>query len=56
MRYKDLIERKLESIHNLTLGLDSLISGAAPVQQIREYIQRIKDLVEEVNSLLQKEA
>lgn len=56
MRYKELIQRKLESIYNLTMSLDSLISSNASQQELRSVNERIKGLVDELESLIQKEA
>lgn len=56
MRYKQLIESKLELLSNLTMSFDSLISSNAPQQDMRMVNQRIKNLIEEIQSLISKES
>ena len=55
MRYKQLIEGKLELLHNLTASFDSLISSNAPQQEMRVINQKMKDIIDEIQSLIQKE-
>lgn len=55
MRYKQLVEGKLELLSNLTMSLDSLISSNASHQEMRAVNERIKNLIEEIQSLIQKE-
>lgn len=56
MRYKQLVEGKLELLSNLTMSLDSLISSNATQQDMRVLNQRLKDLIQEIQSLIQKES
>lgn len=55
MRYKQLVETKLEQIQNTVMSLESLISGNTTRQEMKSYTDRVKILIEEVQSLIQKE-
>lgn len=55
MRYKGLIVRKLEEIDNIRLGLQSLFSRNPTREQLDNQIDKLKDKVEEVKTLINSE-
>lgn len=55
MRYKQLVEAKLEQVYNTMMSLDSLVSGNVTREEMRTYIEKVKALIDEVQSLIQKE-
>lgn len=55
MKYKTLIETKLEALHNLQTSIDSLTAISAPKNEVKQLVNRAKDIILEVQSLIQKE-
>lgn len=55
MRYKTLVSRKLEELSNFHLGLKSLLSTNSSREQIENQFDRIKDKIEEIQTLINVE-
>jgi hypothetical protein len=55
MKYRNLIESKLESLHNIQTTIDSLTAISAPKNEIKQLVNRAKDIILEIQSLIQKE-
>ena len=55
MKYKDLIQVKLEKLDNTLTSIDSLTNINAPKQEIRGLVTIAKNLIDEIKSLIQKE-
>ncbi len=55
MRYKNLIDVKLEQMENSLNVLYSLLSQNAPVYQIQQWFEMQKEKIEEIKTLLNSE-
>ena len=55
MRYKNLIDVKLEQMENSLNVLYSLLSQNAPVYQIQQWFEIQKEKIEEIKTLLNSE-
>lgn len=55
MKYKELLQVKLERLENILTSIDSLTNIGAPKQEVRNLIVVAKTLADEVKSLIQKE-
>lgn len=55
MRYKALITQKLEQLQNSLVVLNSLLSQGAPRFQVEEWLEKIKEKVEEAQTLVNSE-
>lgn len=55
MRYKTLVSRKLEELNNIILGLSSLISHNPTREQLDNQIEKHKNKVEEIQTLVNSE-
>jgi hypothetical protein len=56
MRYKELVLRKLDELDNIQLGLQSLLSTpSTTVQQVENQMQKHKNKVEEIRTLINSE-
>ena len=55
MRYKNLIETKLEQVENALNVLHSLISQNAPAYQIQQWFELQKEKLDEIKTLLNSE-
>ena len=55
MRYKNLIEMKLEQMENSLNVLYSLLSQRAPAHQVQEWFELQKEKIDEVKTLLNSE-
>jgi hypothetical protein len=56
MRYKELVLRKLEELGNIQLGLQSLLSSpSTTLQQVENQIEKHKNKVEEIRTLINSE-
>jgi len=55
MRYKVLVSRKLDELNNIILGLNSLLSQSPTREQIQNQIEKHKNKVEEIQTLVNSE-
>jgi ABC-type lipoprotein release transport system permease subunit len=55
MRYKNLIETKLEQMENALNVLHSLLSQNAPIYQIQQWFELQKEKLDEIKTLLNSE-
>lgn len=55
MRYKTLITQKLEQLQNNIVVLNSLLSQGASRYQVDEWFEKIREKVEEVQTLVNSE-
>ena len=55
MKYKPLVDKKLEQLANLQVTIDSLTTINALKNEIRSVISRAKELIAEIQSLINKE-
>jgi hypothetical protein len=55
MRYKALVSRKLDELSNIVLGLNSLLSHNPTREQIQNQIEKHKDKLEEIQTLVNAE-
>jgi len=56
MRYKELVSQKLEQLDNTLITLSSQLSQGAPRHTIQEWFDRIKEKLEEVQTLINSES
>lgn len=55
MRYKSLVTRKLEELNSIVNGLSSLISQNPSREQLQNQIEKHKDKLEEIQTLINSE-
>jgi hypothetical protein len=55
MRYKNLIDFKLEQLENSLNVLNSLLSQRAPAHQIQQWFEIQKERIDEIKTLLNSE-
>jgi hypothetical protein len=55
MRYKQLVSKKLDELNNILLGLNSLLSQSPTREQLQNQIEKHKDKVEEIQTLVNSE-
>jgi hypothetical protein len=55
MRYKALVTRKLEELNSIVNGLSSLISQSPTREQLQNQIEKHKDKLEEIQTLINSE-
>jgi hypothetical protein len=55
MRYKALVTRKLEELNSIVNGLSSLISQNPSREQLQNQIEKHKDKLEEIQTLINSE-
>jgi len=55
MRYKTLVSRKLEELGNNLLGLKSILSSNTSKEQVENQFEKIKDKIEEIQTLVNVE-
>ena len=55
MRYKNLIEMKLEQVENSLNVLQSLLSQNAPAHQVYQWFEMQKEKIDEIKTLLNSE-
>jgi len=55
MRYKGLVSRKLDELSNIVLGLSSLLSSNPTREQIENQIEKHKNKLEEIQTLVNAE-
>lgn len=55
MRYKDLVTTKLEQLENSLNVLSSLLSQGASGYDIQEWFERIKEKINEAQTLINSE-
>ena len=55
MRYKVLVSRKLEELNSIVNGLSSLLSQSPTREQLQNQIEKHKDKLEEIQTLINSE-
>ena len=55
MRYKQLVSKKLDELNNIVLGLTSLLSQNPTREQLENQIEKHKNKVEEIQTLVNAE-
>lgn len=55
MRYKVLVSKKLDELNNIILGLNSLLSQNPTREQLQNQIEKHKNKVEEIQTLINSE-
>jgi len=55
MRNKELVQRKLKSLKGLLSQLDSFINRGGTIQEINQKQIEIKDLLDEIDRLIDRE-
>jgi hypothetical protein len=55
MRYKTLVSRKLEELNSIINGLNSLLSQNPTREQLQNQIEKHKDKLEEIQTLINSE-
>ena len=55
MRYKQLVSRKLDELNNIIIGLSSLLSQNPTREQVQNQIEKHKNKVEEIQTLINSE-
>jgi hypothetical protein len=55
MRYKQLVSRKLEELNSIINGLSSLLSQSPTREQLQNQIEKHKDKLEEIQTLINSE-
>jgi hypothetical protein len=55
MRYKTLVLRKLEELSSIINGLNSLLSQNPTREQLQNQIEKHKDKLEEIQTLINSE-
>lgn len=55
MRYKVLVSKKLDELNNIILGLNSLLSQNPTRQQVDNQIEKHKNKLEEIQTLINAE-
>ena len=55
MRYKQLVSRKLEELNSIINGLSSLLSQNPTREQLQNQIEKHKDKLEEIQTLINSE-
>lgn len=55
MKYRPLVEKKLEQLANIQTSIDSLTMISAPKNEVRALIVKAKELIAEIQSLINKE-
>jgi hypothetical protein len=55
MRYKQLVSKKLDELNNIVIGLNSLLSQNPTREQVQNQIEKHKDKVEEIQTLINSE-
>jgi Lon protease-like protein len=55
MRYKQLVSRKLEELASIVNGLSSLLSQNPTREQVQNQIEKHKDKLEEIQTLINSE-
>jgi hypothetical protein len=55
MRYKQLVSKKLDELNNIMLGLNSLLSQNPTREQLQNQIEKHKNKVEEIQTLVNSE-
>ena len=55
MRYKSLVLRKLEELSSIINGLSSLLSQNPTREQLQNQIEKHKDKLEEIQTLINSE-
>lgn len=55
MRYKELTLRKIQQLEFLVTGLDSELSKATTKERLSEYVVRIKEKIEDLESTVSLE-
>lgn len=55
MRYKNLITQKLEQLQNSLVVLNSLLSQGASRYQVEEWLEKLREKVEETQTLINSE-
>lgn len=56
MRHKDLITTKLDQINNNLTVLDSFISTNRPPRELKEHIEKIKEKLADIQTLINNES
>lgn len=55
MRNKELITKKLDQIHNAVMALESNLSRGLTVEQLRDFAERAKEKLEEIQTFINTE-
>ena len=55
MRYKQLVSKKLDELNNILLSLNSLLSQNPTREQLQNQIEKHKNKVEEIQTLVNSE-
>lgn len=55
MRYRDVINRKLDTLDSILANLSRIVNTREPISVYKENINRAEGIVEEVRSMIENE-
>ena len=55
MRNREMINRKLETLDHVLINLQRIVNTNEPIQTYKQGIEKGKDIVEEIRSMIERE-